>query len=141
MSGYDEDILLWSERQASLLRRIASGEPVNESPDWANVIEEIESVGRSDLHAVEALLAQALGQMLKQLAWPSALARSKWQKEARAFRRQVRRRFAPSMAQRIDLDGLYADALDLMPDSIDGEPPLPVPDRCPVTLDEILAEE
>lgn len=141
MSGYDEDILLWSERQASLLRRIANGEPVNESPDWSNVIEEIEAVGRSDLHAVEALLTQALGHILKQQAWPNALALSKWRKEARAFRRQARRRNTPSMAQRIDLDGLYADALDLMPDSIDGEPPLPVPDRCPVTLDEILAQE
>ena len=28
---YDDDILLWSERQSDLLRRIAAGEPVNEA--------------------------------------------------------------------------------------------------------------
>ena len=57
---YDEDILLWSGRQGTLLRRIAAGEPVNERPDWANIIEEVESVGREQLHAVESLLLQAL---------------------------------------------------------------------------------
>ncbi|WP_428487199.1 DUF29 family protein [Rhodopila sp.] len=46
-SLYDEDILLWSERQRDLLRRVAAGEPVNEAPDWPNIIEEVESVGRS----------------------------------------------------------------------------------------------
>jgi hypothetical protein len=53
---YDDDILLWSERQADLLRRISTGEPVNERPDWVNIIEEVESVGREQLHAVESLL-------------------------------------------------------------------------------------
>jgi hypothetical protein len=44
---YDADILTWSERQAELLRRVAAGESVNESPDWPNIIEEIESVEMS----------------------------------------------------------------------------------------------
>ncbi len=37
---YEEDILLGSEHQAELLRRLAAGEPVNERPDRANIIEE-----------------------------------------------------------------------------------------------------
>ncbi|HEY5302150.1 MAG TPA: DUF29 family protein, partial [Acetobacteraceae bacterium] len=49
---YDTDTLTWSERQAALLRRIAAGERVNDPDlDWPNIIEEVESVGRSDLHA------------------------------------------------------------------------------------------
>jgi hypothetical protein len=40
---YDNDFVLWSERQSDLLRRLASGEPVNESPDWPNIVEDIES--------------------------------------------------------------------------------------------------
>ena len=32
---YDTDVMLWSERQAALLRRRAAGEPVNEMPDWS----------------------------------------------------------------------------------------------------------
>ena len=69
---YDEDILLWSERQAALLQRVAAGEALNERPDWANIIEEVESVGREQLHAVESLLLQALAHMLKAEAWPLA---------------------------------------------------------------------
>ena len=44
---YEADILAWSENQAALLRRLATGERVNNQIDWANVVEEIESVGRS----------------------------------------------------------------------------------------------
>jgi hypothetical protein len=29
---------------------------------------------------------------------------------------------------------------DILPEMIDGRPPLPVPDECPVTLDELLGE-
>ena len=59
------DVLDWSEQQARLLRRHVSGDKLNEAPDWANIIEEIESVGREQLHAVESLLVQALSQHFK----------------------------------------------------------------------------
>ena len=53
MSGdYDTDILIWSEHQAELLRRVAAGEQVNEAPDWPNIIDEVESVGNEQLFAV-----------------------------------------------------------------------------------------
>jgi len=45
------------------------------------------------------------------------------------------------MRQRIDLAALYAKALRIMPDKNDDQPPLLVPQQCPVTLDELLAEE
>ena len=51
---YDADILLWSEHQAALLKRLAAGERLNERPDWANIIEEMESVGRSQLSTVKS---------------------------------------------------------------------------------------
>ena len=34
----------------------------------------------------------------------------------------------------------YRRALRGMPETIDGQPPLPVPEACPVTLDELLTE-
>lgn len=67
---YDTDSLIWSERQSALLLRVRAGEAVNDQVDWVNIAEEIESVGRSELHAVELLLVQALRQMLKAEAWP-----------------------------------------------------------------------
>jgi hypothetical protein len=63
-----------------------------------------------------------------------------WQAEARLFRAQARRAFAPSMRQRLDMPGLYVDALRAMPETMDGQPPLPVSATCPVTLDELLTE-
>ena len=141
MSEYEADVLLWSEHQAALLRRLARGEAVNERPDWDNIIDEVESVGSEQLHAVESLLLQALVHMLKAAAWPLSREVSHWQAEARLHRAQAGLRFAPSMRQRLDLDRLYAKAVRALPDVIDDQPPLPVPERCPVTLHELLSED
>ena len=83
---YDDDILLWSERQAQLLRRLAAGERVNDQVDWENVIEEVESVGSEQLHAVESLLVQALVHMLKAEGWPNSRDAPNWRAEAVRFR-------------------------------------------------------
>jgi hypothetical protein len=142
MSGlYETDILLWSDRQADLLRRVAAGERINdEAPDWANIIEEIESVGREQRFAVESLLMQALIHMLKAKAWPLSRDVPHWEAEARVFQANAASRFTPSMRQKLDLDRIYRRALRGLPDTIDAQPPLPVPDVCPMTLDELLAE-
>jgi len=139
---YDADILEWSDQQAGLLRRMAAGERVNDAAlDWPNIIDEVESVGRSELHAVESLLTQALLHMLKAAAWPQSSAVPGWEAEVRLFRRQARRRFTPSMRQRIDLASLYADALAGLPSTIDGQKPLPSPADCPTTLEDLLAAD
>ena len=141
MSDYDADILVWSEHQAALLRRRAAGELVNDAAlDWANIAEEIEDVGSNRLHAVESLLTQALRHMLKAEAWPLARDEPTWRADAIDFRRQARRRFVPSMRQKIDLAALYADALAAVPDRLDGQPPLPLPRVCNPRLDELLSE-
>lgn len=139
---YDGDILVWSEHQAELLRRRAAGELVNDAElDWPNIADEIEDVGSNRLHAVELLLVQAMRHLLKAEAWPLSLDAPSWRADAIDFRRQARRRFVPSMRQKIDIAALYADALAALPEAVDGQPPLPVPDACPVTLDELLAED
>ena len=143
---YYDDILEWSEQQARLLRDLAAGRLGNEAPDWANVIEEIESVGRSQLNAVQSLLVQALLHDLKCAAWPLASYVPHWRAEARGFRDDAARSYSPSMSgeplgsmrQKIDVADLYRQALRRIPETIDGQPPLPVPDVCPATLDELL---
>jgi hypothetical protein len=141
MSDYETDILTWSEHQAELLRRRAAGELVNEAElDWANIAEEIESVGRSELHAVESLLGQALRHMLKAEAWPLSQDAPSWRADAVDFRQQAARRFAPSMRQKINLAKLYRQAVKSLPKTMDGQAPLPVQEVCPVTLDELLSD-
>ena len=51
MRNYDTDILIWSDREAELLRRAVVAGLVNEAPDWPNAAEEIESVGSGQRHA------------------------------------------------------------------------------------------
>jgi hypothetical protein len=137
---YDTDILVWSEHQAGLLRCLARGEPANERPDWENLIEEIESVGRSQLSSVRSHLVQSLVHDLKAETWPLSRDVPHWRAEARRHRFDAAEAFTPSMRQRIDLAKLYRQAIKLLPETMDGQPPLPVPVECPVTLDELLGE-
>jgi Domain of unknown function DUF29 len=139
---YAEDILLWSERQGELLRRRAAGELVNDRDlDWPNIAEEIESAGSEQLHAVELFLVQALAHMLKAEAWPTSHEVPGWRAEARRFRDDAASRFVSSMRQRIDMAKLYRRALRALPDTIDGQASLPVPENCSVTLDQLLSDE
>lgn len=133
---YDEDILIWSEQQAELLRRRAAN-----SLDWDNLAEEIEDVGRNQLRAVESHIVQAFVHELKALAWPEARDLAHWRAEARGHRDDARASFTPAMAQRIDLVALYRRALRRIPETNDGQPGLPVPAECSMTLDALLAEE
>ena len=78
---------------------------------------------------------------IKAAAWPLCRDAPTWRADAIDFRRQARREFVPSMRQKIDLAELYADALAAVPETMDGQPPLPLPDVCPVTLDDLLGDE
>lgn len=139
---YDTDVVLWSEQQAALLRQRAAGQRINKAElDWPNIAEEIESVGSEQRHAVEPLLVQALIRTLKAASWRQSLAVPHWEAEARVFRGDARRRFVPAMRQMLDLSELYRQALRGLPVTLDGQPRLPVPEVCPVTLDELLAED
>jgi hypothetical protein len=79
--------------------------------------------------------------MLKAEAWPLSRDVPRWQAEARGFRADAADRFSPSMRQKIDMAVLYRRALRRLPETIDGQPALPVPEQCPVTLEELLSEE
>jgi hypothetical protein len=139
---HDHDVVLWSEQQADLIRRFAAGERVNTAElDWANIAEEIESVGSEQRHAVGSLLRQALTHLLKLQAWPETSYTWHWRTEARTFLDDARARFVPSMRQRIDIADIYRRARRALPHDVDGIPPLPVPEACPMTLDELLSVE
>lgn len=135
---YHRDILAWSQAQAERLRRLAAGERVNDL-DWGNIIEEIESVGRSEVRAVESLLEQALVHAMKIAAWPDHEAAGHWRGEIRTFLNNARRNFSPSMRQLLDVDALHADALDTARATDPARPALPLRDTTDLTLDELLS--
>jgi len=138
---YETDILEWSEHQTELLRRIAQGERLNENPDWANIIEEVESVGRDQLRAVESFLVQAIAHTLKAQAWPASREVPGWHAEARRFQGEAAARYTPSMRQRLDLSKIYRRALRALPSQIDGQPPAPMPPTVAFTLEDLLQDE
>ena len=94
---YEQDALAWAEQQAALLRRLAAGEGVNEAVDWANVIEEVQDVGLSELRACRSLLQQAMAHLLKLHAWPNSRTAGHWTVEAGALLDDAEQRFSPSM--------------------------------------------
>jgi hypothetical protein len=136
---YDADIVVWSEDQAALLRRLAAGERVNDQVDWANVIEEIESVGNEQIHAVSSLLTQAIIHRLKAMGWLDAIDADNWRADAARFAGDAADRFAPSMRQRLDLAKIYRRARRGVPATMYGRPYPPMATECPWSLDELLA--
>ena len=71
MSEYDTDVFLWSEHQADLLRRVAAGENINDQVDWPHIIEEVETVGRSERAALHSHIAVVLEHLIKLQASPA----------------------------------------------------------------------
>lgn len=140
-SLYDDDVVVWSERQSDLLRRLAAGERINDQVDWDNVIEEIASVGNEQVHQVSSLLMQSIAHRLKAMGWSNARDVENWQADARRFAADAADRFTPSMRQRLDLARIYRRALRVLPTRMDDQPPAPLPAACPWSLDELLAEE
>ncbi len=78
MSDYDTDLLLWSERQAKLLRRVGAGERVNDQVDWEHVAEEIESLGRSERRELANRIRVVLTHLIKLRVSPSMEPRAGW---------------------------------------------------------------
>ena len=137
---YERDILIWSEHQAQLLRRVAKGELVN-GVDWDHVVEEIEDVGLSQLNAVESFLRLVIVHLLKIHGWPDSPTVGHWRGEVISFQRDLAKRFAPSMRQKLDLADIYDVAREQTEvANYDGHPPLPPPETCPFTLDQLLHE-
>ena len=49
MTDYEVDFHAWTQRQGTVLRRLATGECASDANlDWPNIAEESETLGRSD---------------------------------------------------------------------------------------------
>jgi hypothetical protein len=147
MSGptlYDDDILLWSEQQAAAIRKL--GTTVRNLPnelDIENVAEEIESVGRSELAAVESYIRQIFLHVMKLLVEPDSQAARHWRGEIAGFHSDMIRRYAPSMRQRIDLDEIWRSAREQSTLTYDGAQQqivVALPVECPFNLNDLIAE-
>ena len=86
---YDEDFVLWSEQQAGLLRRRASGELINEAElDWTHIAEELEAVGSNTRRELRNRLMRLLQHLLKWQYQPELRSRS-WRSTIRTQRHEI----------------------------------------------------
>ncbi|MFK0734689.1 MAG: DUF29 domain-containing protein [Gloeotrichia echinulata GP01] len=85
---YDQDYYLWLKTTINQLR---AGQL--ESVDLDNLIEELESMGRSEKRAIESLLIKLLEHLLKLKCWDEERERNQghWKAEIRTFRRQIKK--------------------------------------------------
>ena len=142
---YDDDILLWSEQQAAAIRRLGrTGREVPNELDIENVAEEIESVGRSELAAVQSYLELILVHLIRLLVEPDAPSVRHWRSEIAAFHSNARRRYSPSMRERIDVNALWRSAREQSMLAYEGPQQQLVAGlstESPFTLDELLADK
>jgi hypothetical protein len=141
---YDSDILAWSEEQAAVLRRSAARGELPNDLDLENVVEEIESVGRSQLNRVESLIERILEHIIKAVSEPDAPSVAHWRTECATWHVRMLRSFSPSMRQRIVMDELWKNGLKLAELSL-AEHGTTLADGlrgpCPVELDNLLSNE
>ena len=74
---YEEDFVRWTEEQSRALREAALS-PTNTPLDWENLAEEIESLGRSQRHALRRRIAVILEHLLKLEHSPAGDPRRGW---------------------------------------------------------------
>ena len=137
---YERDALAWSEHQASLLRRVARGERVNEV-DWEHVIEEIEDVGLSQLNAVQSYLRLMLVHLLKVNCWPENLSTGHWRGKSSRFRRMPRSGSRLRCGRGSTWTGFTKPPVNRSRRRLTTvSQAMPFPPDCPFTLDQLLTE-
>jgi hypothetical protein len=107
---YDQDLVLWSEEQGRALRA-AAGAGWNAPIDWENVAEEIESLGRSERHALASHIAIVIEHLLKLQTSPATEPVRGWRDTIRRARREIDRRLKDSPSLRREVSNLVADEL------------------------------
>jgi hypothetical protein len=136
---YEEDFYAWTQEQAKTLRTHFRGD---NRLDVEHLAEEIEDLGKSELHAVESYVEQIIAHLLKLDYSGQDQPRPHWRAEVLNFRRSVRRKMTPSIRRKVEaeLDALYERARELAAiGATVHEPDLirRVPRRCPYEWDAI----
>ena len=136
-SLYDDDFYAWTQEQAELLRRGGAGA---NRLDVELIAEEIEDLGKSELHACQSLCEHIIEHLLNLeysgLDEPSRHRRQ----EIVEWRLQLGRKLTRSITAKLDLDERYRYALRLLRSFEEDAPGLMarIPAECPYSLDQIV---
>jgi hypothetical protein len=138
---YEGDFYVWTEAQAALLR-----ERRFDALDLANLIEEVEALGRSEKSKVLNGAGVIIEHLLKLQHSPAQDPRNAWRASVRERRRRLRRELTPRLRQivRAELAALYAEIRDdtaaLLRDHGENAAADALPKACPYTVEQITGD-
>jgi len=104
---YEEDLVRWTEVQATNLRRAGQAR-ANLPLDWLNLAEEIESLGRSQRRELRSRIAVIIEHLFKLERSPAIEPRPGWIETIGRERREIERLLEDSPSLRGELDRLAA---------------------------------
>ena len=99
---YETDFFRWTQEQAALLRQVP-GERINLPIDWRNTADEIEDMGRRDLHSLHSRIRLILEHLLKLEHSPAVDPRANWIGTIDQYRDEIEDvlRESPSLRHRL----------------------------------------
>ena len=100
---YDQDFLLWTEEQATALRRARDS---NLPLDWENLAEEIESLGASQRTELNSQIRRVLRHLFKLEASPAIDPRAGWRATVRDARIEIEDLLETSPSLRREIDAV-----------------------------------
>lgn len=145
VSDYDKDFFQWSESQARLLKSMRSMlDSLPEGLDLDIIAEEIEDLGKAELHSVESQVQNIFVHLLKAASDPKAPALGHWRTESSTFYAELVRKYSPSMRQRLDLDKAWRLAIRVARDALrehGRELAAGVPATPPFSIDDLVSDD
>jgi hypothetical protein len=88
---------------------VAAGEAVNDRVDWTHIIDEVETVGRSERSVLRSHIRVVLEHLIKLQASPSADPRKRWKTSVRRARIDIERSLTDSPSLRRAVSGMVAE--------------------------------
>ena len=140
LSLYDDDFYAWTQQQAELLRH---GPAAANRLDYDLIAEEIEDLGRSELHACQSLCEHIIEHLLKIEYSGLTEPLDHWRDEVVEWRVQFERKQTRSIIAKLDLPDRYRVALRLLRRLERDVPGLMqrIPAECPYSLEQIRGGE
>ena len=136
-ASYDVDVHAWTRAQAELLRSAQFG-----ALDLPNIIEEIESLGNEQEHAIESFMVILAEHLVKLMVSSDREPRRAWRRSVVSSRNGIARRIrkSPSLRRMLSkmFDEAWPDARDEARGGLREAEEHLIPEALPFTVDQAL---
>ncbi len=126
---YETDFVEWTIKQAEALN-----DHNIKALDWENLKEEIEDLGKEQIHAVSSFVKRLIEHKLKLDYSPNQYPRNHWKTEINNFQDEIERRLTKTLLNKIDIEKEYQRAKRL----VLSEYKLNLPEQCPYSFEELM---